>query len=138
MSSEINTNQHSWAATIRPNAWLFIARLQNLPSCRDPHQMTKLRLVLLATTALPALQFASTAAHAQSAPMQSAPMVVAQQQDETKGHEKEKGAPPKGGQPPAKGAPGAPQAPHPTAPPPPQAPHPAAPPPQPPHPAAPP
>ena len=60
--------------------------------------MTKLRLVLLATTALTALQFASSAAHAQSAPI-----VVAQQQPggEAKEHEKEKGAPPKGAQPPA-------------------------------------
>ena len=74
--------------------------------------MTKLRLVLLATTALTAMQFASSTSHAQSAPM-----VVAQQQPggETKEHEKEKGAPPKGGQPPAKGAPHADAAPCPPA-----------------------
>ncbi|WP_146689251.1 OmpA family protein [Bradyrhizobium canariense] len=61
--------------------------------------MIKLRLVLLATTTLTAMQFASSASHAQTAPI-----VVAQAQPEP-GHEKEppKGAPPKGA--PPKGAP---------------------------------
>ena len=43
--------------------------------------MTNLRLVLLATTALTATQLASSAAHAQSAPM----VVAQQQQGETGG-----------------------------------------------------
>ncbi|HWZ40196.1 MAG TPA: OmpA family protein [Bradyrhizobium sp.] len=97
--------------------------------------MTKLRLVLLATTALTAMQFASTAAHAQSAPI-----VVAQAKEELGPDGKPK-QPPKGAQPPAK--PAAPPAPaKPAAPPPPppaaKPPAPPPPPPAPPRPAAPP
>src|SRR5271156_2833507 len=77
--------------------------------------MTKLRLVLLATTALTAMQFASTASHAQSAPI-----VVAQAKEELGPDGKPK-QPPKGAQPPAKpAAPPAPPA-RPAAPPPPVA-----------------
>ncbi|MDE5466244.1 hypothetical protein GWG67_37520 [Bradyrhizobium sp. CSS354] len=43
--------------------------------------MTNLRFVLLATTALTAMQFASSASHAQSAP----PLVVAQAQPQETG-----------------------------------------------------
>ena len=56
--------------------------------------MTNLRLVLLATTALTAMPFATVASHAQTAPL-----VLAQNADEGK---KE---PPKGGQPPGRPAP---------------------------------
>jgi outer membrane protein OmpA-like peptidoglycan-associated protein len=94
--------------------------------------MTKLRLVLLATTALTAMQFASAASHAQSAPM-----VVAQAKEEVGPDGKPKE--PKGGHPPAKGGPAQPGTPPPQAPkqvappvsPPPQAPKQVAPPPPP-------
>src|SRR5437879_6041028 len=90
--------------------------------------MTRLRLVLLATTALTAMQFASTASYAQTAPL-----VVAQAKEELGPDGKPK-APPKGAppaaQPPARPAP--PAAPPPTAAPPPRpAPPAAAPPPRP-------
>src|SRR5229473_2656507 len=87
--------------------------------------MTKLRLVLLATTALTAMQFASTASHAQSAPL-----VVAQAKEELGPDGKPK-APPKGAppaaQPPPRPAPPPPAAappPRPTPPPPAAAPPP--------------
>src|SRR5579871_447338 len=111
--------------------------------------MRKLRLVLLATTTLTAMQFVAVASRAQSAPT-----VMAQQTEQEKEKEKQEKAkqPPKGGQPPQKGAPqqppkGAPPPPKeaPKAPPPPPppaakppAPPPAAKPPAPPPPAAPP
>src|SRR5437764_12256502 len=76
--------------------------------------MTKLRLVLLATTALTAMQFASSASHAQTAPL-----VVAQAKEEL-GPDGRPKAPPKGAppaaQPPARPAP--PAAPPPAAAPP--------------------
>jgi outer membrane protein OmpA-like peptidoglycan-associated protein len=59
--------------------------------------MTRLRLALLATTTLTAMQFASFALHAQSAPPTA--------QSEKEKEEKEKKGLPKGGQPPAKEAP---------------------------------
>src|SRR5271156_1564665 len=78
--------------------------------------MTKLRLVLLATSALTAMQFASNASHAQSAPI-----VVAQAKEELgpdgKPKQPPKGAPPKAA-PPAAAPPPRP------APPPPPPPHP--------------
>src|SRR5712671_3840564 len=82
--------------------------------------MTGLRLALLATTALTAMQFASTASHAQSAPL-----VVAQAKEELGPDGKPK-APPKGAppaaQPPARPAPPPAAAPPPRpAPPPPAA-----------------
>ncbi|MCA6118689.1 OmpA family protein [Bradyrhizobium sp. WSM 1738] len=87
--------------------------------------MTKLRILLLATTALTATQFATSTSHAQTAPL-----VVAQAKDKDEGppgrpKEAPKGAP--GAPPPA----AAPKAPAPPAPPPPAAapPRPAAPPP---------
>ncbi|MGA7804464.1 MAG: OmpA family protein, partial [Bradyrhizobium sp.] len=72
--------------------------------------MHRLRLLLLATTALSAMQFASPASHAQTAsqstPQLFAPQLLAQAEKEGGPNEKEKkGGPPKGGQPPAKGAP---------------------------------
>ena len=63
--------------------------------------MTKLRLVLLATTALTAMHFANVAAHAQTAPL-----VVAQAQ--TDAEKEKKGPPPKGAPPPAAPAQAAP------------------------------
>src|SRR5258707_1226452 len=104
--------------------------------------MTKLRLVLLATTALTAMQFASAASHAQSAPL-----VVAQQQPQGEvGPDGKPKQPPKGPpaqQPPARPAPPPAAAPPRPAPPPPPAAAPPRPPPPPPpapppHPAAPP
>src|ERR1700760_2878862 len=84
--------------------------------------MTKLRLVLLATTALSATQLASTVSHAQSAPL-----VVAQAPVEGE----KKGPPPKGAPPPTaapvRPAPVAPAAPPPPRPAPPPPPAPAAP-----------
>ncbi|MCP3393605.1 OmpA family protein [Bradyrhizobium sp. CCGB12] len=96
--------------------------------------MTNLRFVLLATTALTAMQFASSASHAQSAP----PLVVAQAQPQETGPDGKPKQPPKG--PPAATPPARPAtpppaaAPHPPAAPPPAAapPRPAAPPPSPP------
>ncbi|QOZ50189.1 OmpA family protein [Bradyrhizobium sp. CCBAU 53338] len=90
--------------------------------------MTNLRFVLLATTALTAMQFASSASHAQSAP----PLVVAQAQPE-------KGPDGKPKQPPKEAPKGPPPAARPATPPPPAAPKaPSAPPPAaaPPHPPA--
>ncbi|MGA7715421.1 MAG: OmpA family protein, partial [Bradyrhizobium sp.] len=90
--------------------------------------MTKLRLALLATTALTAMQLSTTPSHAQSAP------TVVAQREELGPDGKPKQAPkeaPKGA-PPAR--PGAPQPPQHQAPAPP-AQHPAAPPPPPQHPA---
>ncbi|MBR0905971.1 OmpA family protein [Bradyrhizobium liaoningense] len=104
--------------------------------------MTNLRFVLLATTALTAMQFASSASHAQSAP----PLVVAQAQPQETGPDGKPKQPPKG--PPAAAPPAAPARPaapppaaappRPPAAPPPAAapPRPAAPPPPPPPPAA--
>ncbi|UPJ88377.1 OmpA family protein [Bradyrhizobium sp. 183] len=96
--------------------------------------MTNLRFVLLATTALTAMQFASSASHAQGAP----PLVVAQAQPQEIGPDGKPKQPPKG--PPAAAPPAAPA--RPAAPPPAAAPPhpPAAPPPAaaPPRPAAPP
>ncbi|WBL79144.1 OmpA family protein [Bradyrhizobium xenonodulans] len=77
--------------------------------------MTNLRFVLLATTALTAMQFASSASHAQSAP----PLVVAQAQPQPE-NDKSK-------QPPKEAPKGAPPAARPAAPPPPAAAPPAAP-----------
>jgi outer membrane protein OmpA-like peptidoglycan-associated protein len=98
--------------------------------------MRKLRLVLLATTTLTAMQFVVVASRAQSAPT-----VMAQAEKEKEKEEKAK-QPPKGAQPPQKGAPqqqpqppkGAPPPPKeaPKAPPPPAAPKPVPPPPPPP------
>ncbi|WP_084800857.1 OmpA family protein [Bradyrhizobium sp. Tv2a-2] len=107
--------------------------------------MSKLRLLLLATTAMTAMQFASSASHAEGAPI-----VVAQAQREELGPDGKPKQPPREApkQPPAKGAPTPPPpppavAPRPAPPPPPPAaaPHPAPPPPPPaatPHPAPPP
>ncbi|MBR0737324.1 OmpA family protein [Bradyrhizobium liaoningense] len=104
--------------------------------------MTNVRFVLLATTALTAMQFASSASHAQSAP----PLVVAQAQPQETGPDGKPKQPPKG--PPAAAPPAAPARPaapppaaappRPPAAPPPAAapPRPAAPPPPPPPPAA--
>src|SRR5579871_4166385 len=84
--------------------------------------MTKLRLLLLATTALTAMQFAGSASHAESAPL-----VMAQAQKEELGPDGKPKQPPKEApkppQPPAKGAPPPPPAaaPHPAPPPPPSA-----------------
>src|SRR6266851_4628669 len=87
--------------------------------------MTKLRLVLLATTALTALQFATAPSHAQTAPL-----VVAQAKEEVGPDGKPK-APPKGA-PPAAAPPARPAPPPAAAPPPPRpAPPAAAPPPRP-------
>src|SRR5579862_8078166 len=80
--------------------------------------MTKLRLLLLATTALTAMQFAGSASHAEGKPI-----LVAQAQRE------ELGPDGKPKQPPAKGAPPPAAAPRPAPPPPAAAPHPAPPPP---------
>src|ERR1700754_2461038 len=99
--------------------------MQNLPTGIQTI-MTKLRLVLLATTALTAMQFASTTSHAQSAPI-----VVAQAKEELGPDGKPK-QPPKGAQPPAKGPPAAPVKPAAPPPPPPPVQKPAAPPPPPP------
>src|SRR5438128_3783872 len=86
--------------------------------------MTNLRILLLATTALTATQLATSASHAQTAPI-----VVAQAKEEV-GPDGRPKAPPKGAPPPA----AAPKAPAPPPPPPPAAapPRPAAPPPPPP------
>ena len=62
--------------------------------------MTKFRLLLLASTALSAMQFVSFASHAQSTPQVLAPQVLAQT-DQEKEKEK-KGPPPKPGTPPAR------------------------------------
>ena len=84
------------AATIRPNAYSLIAifvdcyiLLPIIPGIQTI--MTQLRLVLLATTALTAMQFAAPASHAQTAPM-----VVAQAKEELgpDGKPKPKPAPP--------------------------------------------
>ena len=71
------------AATIRPNGWLLIDPAepfgaQNLPG--NETIMKNLRLVLLATTALTAMQFASVPSQAQDLPsqVQDKPIVVAQ------------------------------------------------------------
>ncbi|MCK1289053.1 OmpA family protein, partial [Bradyrhizobium sp. 44] len=72
--------------------------------------MTNLRFVLLATTALTAMQFASSASHAQGAP----PLVVAQAQPQETGPDGKPKQPPKG--PPAAAPPAAPA--RPAAPPP--------------------
>src|ERR1700730_16273738 len=64
-------------ATIRPNGWLLIvtptgsAERLFLPRFSPGPEiiMTKLRLVLLATTALTALQFVHSSSHAQTAPL---------------------------------------------------------------------
>src|ERR1700761_3963059 len=90
--------------------------------------MTKLRLLLLATTALTALQFASAPSHAQTAPT-----VMAQAKEELgpdgKPKQPPKGAPPPRPAPPA-AAPPRPAPPQPRpAPPPPPPPHAAPPPP---------
>ncbi|QQN64528.1 OmpA family protein [Bradyrhizobium diazoefficiens] len=86
--------------------------------------MTNLRFVLLATTALTAMQFASSASHAQSAPL-----VVAQAQPETGPDGKPKQPPkeaPKGPPPAARPATPPPAAPKAPTPPPAAAPHPPA------------
>src|ERR1700678_3359442 len=85
--------------------------------------MTKLRLLLLATTALTAMHFASTPSHAQTTPQ-----VMAQAKEELGPDGKPKQPPkqpPKAGPPPARPAapPGA-APPHPAPPPPPAAPRP--------------
>src|ERR1700709_2588623 len=80
----------------------------------DPTIMTKLRLVLFATTALTAMPFAGPASHAQDAPL-----VLAQAKEEVGPDGKPK-APPKAAPPPARPAPPA------AAPPPRPAPPPAA------------
>ncbi|MCC8976273.1 OmpA family protein, partial [Bradyrhizobium sp. Cham227] len=67
--------------------------------------MTKLRLVLLATTALTVMQFATSASHAQTSPLVVA---QAQQKEETGPDGKPKARP-------APGAPGAPARPAPPA-----------------------
>ncbi|MGY3078222.1 hypothetical protein ACVWZZ_004630, partial [Bradyrhizobium sp. LM6.10] len=72
--------------------------------------MTNLRFVLLATTALTAMQLANSASHAQSA----APLVVAQAQPQETGPDGKPKQPPKG--PPAAAPPAAPA--RPAAPPP--------------------
>ncbi|MBH5370950.1 OmpA family protein, partial [Bradyrhizobium sp. CNPSo 4016] len=72
--------------------------------------MTNLRFVLLATTALTAMQLANTASHAQDA----APFVVAQAQPQDTGPDGKPKQPPKG--PPAAAPPAAPA--RPAAPPP--------------------
>ncbi|MCC8951151.1 OmpA family protein, partial [Bradyrhizobium sp. Arg62] len=69
--------------------------------------MTKLRLVLLATTALTVMQFATSASHAQTSPL-----VVAQAQKEETGPDGKPKARPAPGAP---GAPGAPARPAPPA-----------------------
>src|ERR1700684_4713851 len=86
--------------------------------------MTKLRLALLATTALTAMQLTSLPSHAQTAPL-----VVAQAQNEVGPDGKPK-PPPKGAPPAHPAPPKAAPPPHPAAPPPPPpaAPKPAAPP----------
>src|SRR5436309_15463854 len=98
-----------------------------IPGTKDI--MKNLRILLLATTALTATQFATSASHAQTAPL-----VVAQAREELGPDGKPK-APPKGAPPPA-------ATPRPTAPPPPPPaaapPRPAAPPPPPPAPPPPP
>src|SRR5436309_3504184 len=93
-----------------------------IPGTKDI--MKNLRILLLATTALTATQFATSASHAQTAPL-----VVAQAKEEV-GPDGRPKAPPKGAPPPA----AAPKAPAPPPPPPPAAapPRPAAPPPPPP------
>ncbi|HEY8336258.1 MAG TPA: OmpA family protein, partial [Tardiphaga sp.] len=73
--------------------------------------MIKLRLVLLATTTLTAMQFASHTSHAQTAPL-----VVAQAKDEV-GPDGRPKAPPKAAPPPARPAPPAAAPPHPAPPP---------------------
>ncbi|HEX3115086.1 MAG TPA: OmpA family protein [Bradyrhizobium sp.] len=105
--------------------------------------MTNLRLLLLATTAFTAMQFAGPPSHAQTAPL-----VVAQGAGEVgpdgKPKQPQKGAPPARPAPPAaappppRPAPPPPPPPRAAPPPPPPPPHPAPPPPPPPHPAPPP
>ncbi|MDO9298507.1 MAG: OmpA family protein, partial [Bradyrhizobium sp.] len=77
------------AATIRPNAYSLIAHLVSIP--RGSNHMTHLRLVLLATTALTAMQFAAPSSYAQTAPI-----VVAQADKDVgpDGKPKPKPAPP--------------------------------------------
>src|SRR6478752_5866181 len=96
ISRQINPNQRLNTATIRPNAWLLIVRL--LESSRIQIIMTRLRLVLLATTALTAMHFASSVSHAQGAPI-----VVAQAKEELGPDGKPK-QPPKAAPPPARPA----------------------------------
>src|ERR1700676_3253505 len=123
------------AATFRPNAYSLDR--QTSPRIFPGTQtiMTRLRLVLLATTALTAMQFASTLSHAQTAPL-----VVAQAKEELGPDGKPK-APPKAA-PPAAAPPARPAPPPPAAAPPPPPrpapPPPAAAPPPPPRPAPPP
>src|SRR6202521_1987956 len=119
------------AATIRPNAYSLDR--QTSPRIFPGTQtiMARLRLVLLATTALTAMQFASTLSHAQTAPL-----VLAQAKEELGPDGKPK-APPKGA-PPAAQPPARPAPPPAAAPPPRPAPPAAAPPPPPPRPAPPP
>jgi hypothetical protein len=81
--------------------------------------MTKLRLLLLATTALTALQFVSAPSHAQTAPL-----VMAQAKEELGPDGKPK-QPPKGAPPPGRPAPPAAAPPHPAPPAAPPPPHPA-------------
>src|SRR6202790_3360687 len=87
--SEINPSPPLRGATIRPNVYSLIAR-PSLKIFRGTLTiMTKLRLVLLATTALTAMQFAAPPSHAQTAPL-----VVAQAKEELGPDGKPK-APPK-------------------------------------------
>src|ERR1700736_2902929 len=87
--SEINPSPPLRGATIRPNVYSLIAR-PSLKILRGTlTTMTKLRLVLLATTALTAMQFATPPSHAQTAPL-----VVAQAKKDIGPDEKPK-APPK-------------------------------------------
>src|SRR5580658_4031666 len=101
---------------------------QNLPAKNFPGTetiMTKLRLLLLATTALTAMHFASTPSHAQTTPQ-----VMAQAKEELGPDGKPKQPPkqpPKAAPPPARPAPPAAAPPRPA--PPPAAPRPAPPPP---------
>src|SRR6202011_4068971 len=110
--SEINPSPPLRGATIRPNVYSLIAR-PSLKIFRGTlTTMTKLRLVLLATTALTAMQFATPPSHAQTAPL-----VVAQAKEELGPDGKPK-APPKAA-PPAAGPPARPAPPPPAAAPPP-------------------
>ncbi len=136
---EIKSDYVLSAATMRPNGWPLIGvpkrSAVEILCCPEPFLgtsiiMTNLRLVLLATTALTAMQFASPASHAQTAPI-----VVAQAKEELgpdgKPKQPPKGAPPKGAPPKAAPTPPRPPAPPAVAPPrPPAAPPPQAAPPQ--------
>src|SRR3954451_14488667 len=103
---------------MRPNGWPFDRCIagsgeQNVSTARfsteDPAHMTSLRLLLLATTALTAMQFASSASHAQNAPL------VLAQADRDVGPDGKPKQPPRGAQPPPPAA--APQRPAPPPPP---------------------